>query len=60
MKELKFLTKNELYELSEMIDRLDNEIHLQNKTMSDIRLSINECLYQRSYGRTCKTPVKIK
>jgi len=46
------LTEQELLELSKLIDRLDNELTLQTKTMSDIRLSIRECLYQRAYGRT--------
>ena len=54
MKTLLPLTEKELHDLNDMIDRLDTEITLEDRTVSDIRLSIRECQYQRSFGRYCK------
>ena len=44
------LTEHELYELSKQIDRLDSEITLEERTISDIRLSIRAC-QQRKHSK---------
>lgn len=48
------LTENEIHLMKSILDRLDYEIGLDNKTKSDLSLCISECLYQRAYGRTVK------
>jgi hypothetical protein len=41
------LSVNELLLLESLIERLNNEIKLEGRTMSDITLAINELHYQR-------------
>ena len=48
MEELERLSKSELLYLSNLIDRLNNEIVLEERTISDIKLSIRHCLEERS------------
>lgn len=42
------LNENEIHLLKNMLDRLDNEIGLDDRTKSDLSLCISECIYQLS------------
>jgi len=58
--EKELLSANELILLRGLIERLSNELKLEDRTDSDIRLSINECLCRRMSVYVKENEVKNK